>query len=438
MRAIITGLLAVAILSLALSCGKKGVPPGDNETPSMTIEIVSGNNQTDTAKAVLRDSLVVRVVNSVTGPAVGDTVWFEQITPQDAGGVTYPWRLTNALGYARTFYHLDSLMGVDTVKVVSSGAGDTAAVYFQITVTPGRPDKIIQVSPQGLDSGTAGQALPNPVIAEVTDRYGNPSPGIYVYFKASNRGLAETDSSARHPYETDSAFTVTDQRGYARATWVLTINPDPNFGYPNYVTLRAFTAEGDTVRFSAAAYPPGTLKYYYDIRSIFADNCFACHPGLSDYRQDFYYELEQNNNVIPGDTTSNLLSHVNPMTHPSNINTVEEDMVIRWVVTDSAAPGSSGLNNYHDNMKPIFDASCISCHSGVSPPGDYLLTGHKEIRGVGSDAVSNAIAGDTTSLLVVKMKERHNWVNIDPDSLVAAALADSIIRWVVTDSLRDY
>ena len=108
------------------------------------------------------------------------------------------------------------------------------------------------------------------------------------------------------------------------------------------------------------------------------------------------------------------------------------------MVTDSAAPGSSGLNDYYDNMKPIFDASCISCHSGALPPGDYLLTGHKEIRGTGSDAVSNAVAGDTASLLVVMMKQRHSWVHIDPDSLVAAALADSIIRWVVIDSLRDY
>lgn len=424
---------------LGVSCGKKGVPD-DGEVPYSYIEVVSGNPQVGTAGSFLEDSLLVRVMNSVGFPIVGDTVTFTQISPRDGGQITYVQRLTNASGFARTFYRVDTLVGVDTIMASASSVDDTGAALFEIRVLPEVPDSVVKVSPLGaIISSVAGEPIAQPFVVRVIDRYGNPVPGDTVYFKADNRCVVVTDYSDVFPYELDSAFTVTDTIGLAMATWVLTINPDPVLGYPNRLpSLRVYNGTRDTVTFYAAAGNPGMLEYYYDIRPIFADNCYACHPGLSDYRLNFYYELENHANLIPGDTNSVLLDYANAFRHFGNINIVEEDKVIRWVVTDSAAPGSSGLNNYTVHMQGIFNAACISCHGETVQEGNYKLTTHAEIRGGGSDAVANAIPGDSLSFLVVQMKQRHQWDKLDPDSVAAAVLADSLIRWVVDDSLRQY
>jgi hypothetical protein len=66
------------------------------------------------------------------------------------------------------------------------------------------------------------------------------------------------------------------------------------------------------------------------------------------------------------------------------------------------------------------------------------MTTHGGIRGGGLDATPNAIAGDASSLLATQMIAMHNWPALDPDSITAAVLADSIVNWIVNDSLRQY
>ena len=447
MRYTVIVVLVGIVLTAALSCGKKGVPPDDTK-PFTKLEIVSGNNQTAGAYTYLSDSLVVRVVSSVGLPVAGDTVWFEQITSIAGGFLAYPPpRLTDANGLAYNFYNLDTLVGFDTIKVTAASIGDTGAVYFAFAVNPGPPDTIFKVSPDTsvrVIFGTAGQTIPTPFVIGVKDAYGNAVPEAKVIYKTNVRCLVVTDSSAQQPFDLDTAVTYTDANGRAQADWILTVNPDSSLGYPyGYPNarpeLKAFIAPTDSVLFRGVATNPGQLKYYYSIRPILEDNCFTCHSGGSDYCLDFYYQLFQGGNLIPGDSSSKVVRNVDPIGHRAgNINFVEEDKVIRWVVVDSAAPGSSGLNNYTDHMKPIFDNGCIDCHGGATPAGSYDLTTHLGIRGAGSDAAPNAIPGDSLSLLVTRMIARHNVDSLSSNPVTAAALADSIIRWVVTDSLRDH
>jgi hypothetical protein len=253
--------------------------------------------------------------------------------------------------------------------------------------------------------------------------------------------------------EIDTAFTRTDQDGLARAQWIMTVNPvaDPyHIGlppYPNSSRLFALRVVNDslvrrdTAIFLASTTDPGPLKYYNDLRPLFEEHCFACHSGpvrQGNYAMDFYYELFGNGNLIPGDTNSPLLSSANASHQLVHFNMIDEDEVINWVVYDSAAPGASGLNNYTTNMKAIFVARCILCHNSPTPDGDYLLSTHAGIRGNGSDGVPNAIPGDSASLLVqVLLPSIVGTMRsyLGPDSV---ALADSLIRWVVRDSLRDF
>ncbi len=453
-------LTIIVFAIIAVSCGKKGVPPDENDKPHITLELISGNDQSAMPSRYLPDTLLVRVMSSIGTPVVNDSVRFVQVTQMDGGlfwlrdtaNPVVGLAMTDDNGFAWNRYQTDTLVGSDTIEVTASSLGDSGAVYFEVTVVPGLPADIVKISPPPpvTQSGPAGELLPDSSVVQVSDRYGNLVPSSKVVFKTNQRCLVVTDSSVHQQYETDTAYTFTGTDGVAWARWILTINPDPNlgfpYGYPNglpelWVYAYADTARVDSVLFRAFATNPGQLAYYHDIRPILIENCqsAACHPNISEYRLDFYYELRKNDNMIPGDTSTPFVENLNPIMHKGgDINFVEEDKGARWVVVDNAFPGSSGLNNYTDQMKAIIDNGCISCHGGASPVNDYDMTTHPGIRGGGSDTVANAIAGDSASLLVTQMIARHNADSLSLDPGTAAALADSLIRWVVTDSLRQY
>jgi hypothetical protein len=446
MGVIITGVVAV-------SCGKKGVPPDGNIKPKIFLEVVSGQDQLLPPYTLSLDSLRVRVVNGQGLPVVGDTVTFTQLTPGDSGGFFFSiprlpdTLITNQQGYAYNLYRSDGMVGVDTLMVTTSSLGDTGAVYFIVTVRPGQAADIEKISPMSTQSSQGGKTIPVPYVVRVKDRFGNSVPNSRVVYRATERCVVITDSMLTRPFYLDTAYTFTDTTGVARANWVLTVNPDPYFGgYPNTLPeLHAYAiynnARVDSLYFQAYATNPGQLKYYYDVRPVLVDNCqgAACHGSVSSYLVDFYYTLMEDNNLIPGDTTCPFADDLDPLQHISNINMVEEDKAFRWVKVDSAAPGSSGLNSYSGQMKTIFDGSCVTCHNGTTLDGSYDMSDHPGIRGDGSDmSIPNAIPGDSSCLLVTYMLSGHyaDSLSLNPDT--AAALADSIVRWVVTDSLREY
>jgi hypothetical protein len=429
--AIFIALLAI----LALACGKKGVPYDDQPSTSIRLEIVSGSNQTASAGAFLPESLMVRVVTTTGEPVAGDTVVFSQITPANGRGLVWDDRVTNAQGIAFTKYYLDTLIGTDTIQAVASGMDDSI-VYFVLNVTPETAQKLVKVSPLTTEWTVAGQPMPVPYVVQVTDKYNNPVAGHRVRIVVQDSSVVVTDSSQAAGFESDTAYTRTDASGLASATWIFSVDWP---GYDFSSVLRAYDSLGDSVFYFGGGTDPGTLTYYNTARPIFAEHCFSCHPSpYSDYSLNFYYQVSANGDMIPGDTTSPLLSYITPDHELTHLNFVEQNKIIRWIVTDSAAPGSSGLNNYHDNMKPIFDLHCVSCHSGASPSGSYDMTTFDGIRGGGSDAVPDAIAGDAGCFLGLKMipataNNMRGYFGAD-----SVALADSVIRWIVVDSLRDY
>jgi hypothetical protein len=433
----ISAFLLLLLAVMASSCGKKK-PPTDGYMPTKLLEIISGNNQTDAAGTFLADSFLVRITTGAGVPIEGERVQFTQITPEDnSDQVMWPDIYTNANGYGRTFYRLDTLVGIDSIEVFASGTDDSIQ-YFVVNSVPGDAVGITMVSGNSQNTA-AGEMLPEPIVVRASDRYGNGVAGHNVSFKAFDRCLVITDSSSLLIFETDSAFTYTDSNGLAYADWILTVNPLPGFGYPNSSTLRAFNPLGDSLVFNAWTTDPGTLEYYYGIRDIFEENCAACHPGMStDYRLDFYHEAANGGNIIPGDSSAPLVDSANEFHFANTINIIEEDKVLRWMTTDNAAPGSSGLNNYNDQMKEIFNSSCVVCHGPPIFEATYDLRTFQSLRGNGIDPIPNAIPGDSASLIVLKMAERHNWNSIDLDSVAAAVVADSIIRWVVYDRLRQY
>lgn len=351
----------LAVLIAAASCSKKSVPSIDIST---RVEIVSGNNQTVAAGDRLADSLLVRVVDSKGYPVSGITVTFTQIT--DYAGSSFLWddRVTNDSGYVRNFFDADSLVGVDTLAAIASGVDDSIA-YISVTVIAGEPIlKLVSGNNQTTD---AGQALPQPCVVKTVDQYGNPVADQRIMFKTFSRCLVVTDSTALLPFEVDSAFTRTDANGLAQTTWLLSLDSIAFIGYPNSFNLLAAGA-GDTVEFSGISERPDTLTYYGDIRPIFEDNCFICHPSaLVNYRLDIYDSLfspgsDAVPNLIPGDSTSLLAQNARAAHKASPINMIEEDKVFYWIVIHRAKEGAAPSFSPVGRISSMYETACLPAH----------------------------------------------------------------------------
>ena len=73
---------------------------------------------------------------------------------------------------------------------------------------------------------------------------------------------------------------------------------------------------------------------------------------------------------------------------------------------------------YLDNVKPILDSRCASCHKGVKPAGSYDLSSYPGVLGPGSDLIRNVLPGEAKSRLLTKLdsvKEAKHWGHLLPD-----------------------
>ncbi|MEM7414485.1 MAG: MotA/TolQ/ExbB proton channel family protein [Gemmatimonadota bacterium] len=83
---------------------------------------------------------------------------------------------------------------------------------IELTVVPGEPSRVV---PEGNNqAAVAGMRLPLPIGVQVTDRYGNPIPGVDVAFAVSEGDGKLGSGSAEHTLPTD-------EDGFARTAFVL-------------------------------------------------------------------------------------------------------------------------------------------------------------------------------------------------------------------------
>ncbi len=104
-----------------------------------------------------------------------------------------------------------------------------------------RPHRLVKIS-RGYQRGTPGAALPNPLIVEVRDQYGNPLPDVQVTFT-----VIEGGGKLSGQFTVEQA--ITDANGRAERT--LTLGPGPE----TYTLVRASIAGDKQVTFRA-----GTLS----------------------------------------------------------------------------------------------------------------------------------------------------------------------------------
>jgi len=166
----------------------------------------SGNGQTGSAGASLAQSLGTRVFDRLGNPAIGVIVSF---SVADGGGSIIPALDTTGVdGRAQSAWTLGTEAGVTQRARAFVTFRAEAAVEFTATAVAGPPTTGALLSGDG-QSGPKLTTLLAPVVARVTDSFGNPVPGVTASFATPGGGSFQPTS------------VITDSLGRATSSWTL-------------------------------------------------------------------------------------------------------------------------------------------------------------------------------------------------------------------------
>lgn len=203
-----------------------------NTGPAANLLLLAGNNQTGNAGAPLAEPFVVRVTDEFNNSIESAPVTFEVTEGNGQFSNIQPVE-TDSSGRASTILTLGNLSPSNTVTATTPGVADT--LIFSASAFVGVPSGLIAVS-GNLQSGPAGQVLPNPFAVKAVDDFNNGIPGQSVSWVVIEGNGALQDSST----------TITDSSGIALMTFSLATDSISN-------RVSAILAGIDTTIFIATA-----------------------------------------------------------------------------------------------------------------------------------------------------------------------------------------
>ena len=166
--------------------------------------IASGDAQKALVNAALHKPIVLRVTDKLGNPVPGTRVSLSTTTgaladtvatTDSSGNVAIKWTMAREVGVQRVVAHVE---GIER-KVEATAVAIPAAAANLALVTESM-------------SGLAGKTLGTPVVATVTDSYGNPVADAFVSFSTKSGGVSPSRIS-------------TDAKGHAQTRWTLGRTP---------------------------------------------------------------------------------------------------------------------------------------------------------------------------------------------------------------------
>jgi hypothetical protein len=241
----VTRLSILSVLSLAVlaACGGDDlVLPKEGEPAHITV--IRGNGQSGRVGETLADSLVVEVTDGVDRLVAEATVVFQLTDPSSGAQLNPDTTTTGADGRASAQIVLgtvvDTLSG--TAKVV---APDLVEAPFTVTALPASANGLSGISGDN-QSGPVGTALPAPLVAKVTDGFGNPVSGVTIAWATAGGGtLSATSTQTGEDGQTSVQLTL----GPTAGTQTVTASAEGLAGSPLTFTETATsgTASGVTI-----------------------------------------------------------------------------------------------------------------------------------------------------------------------------------------------
>ncbi|HEX3125692.1 MAG TPA: carboxypeptidase regulatory-like domain-containing protein [Thermoanaerobaculia bacterium] len=242
------------------------------EANARRVEAVSGGGQHGVIDTQLPQPLVAVVKDANGAPMPGQPVVFEVKGGNGTldNGERELMVRSDAAGRAAVRFTLGSRAGIGNQSVEVSVAGFGEPAVFVVTALAGEPAHIL-VDAGDQQWGIAGQELPRPIVAAVTDAGHNRLAGVPVRFQVV---LGE----GRFPLGIGEMLMTTDSDGRAVLSW--TLGDEEGIGNNVVVATLPDLPNGPLASFTASAYtagPPGRTA----IRGVVLDNQNQPVPGVT-------------------------------------------------------------------------------------------------------------------------------------------------------------
>jgi adhesin/invasin len=187
LRLFATGLAAAALLSCG---GDDLVLPGEGEPAEITI--VQGDGLSGRVGEALAEPLIVQVLDGVDRPVPGATVVIDL-----SGALVEPDTIsTDREGKASAEITLGPEVGEATgaARVVAPESPAEVQASFTVMALAASANGLAGVSGDG-QTGPAGTQLPEPLVVEVTDAFGNPIEGVPITWTPDGGSVSETSTA---------------------------------------------------------------------------------------------------------------------------------------------------------------------------------------------------------------------------------------------------
>jgi adhesin/invasin len=185
-----------ALLTTLGACGGGDnlLLPGSSEPAH--VAIVQGDQQNGRVGEALPQPLIVAVTDATGRPVDGATVVFVLSDPAPGASVAPDTATSDANGKATASVVLGTRPGSQAGEVEALGAGGSAAATagFTLTALPEDANGIVALSGQD-QSGPVNSTLPNPLVVQVSDPFGNPIAGVAVTWTVDGGGAASAATS---------------------------------------------------------------------------------------------------------------------------------------------------------------------------------------------------------------------------------------------------
>ena len=223
------------------------------KTTGDTLSLVSGNGQSATVAAAFSNPLVVKDVDQYGNLVSGVTVTFTAPTSGASGTfTTSSTAVTGSNGQATSNTYTANTTAGGPYNVVASATGASSVSFPETNTAKTTGDTLAATSGSG-QTTTVGIAFANPLVATVTDQYGNPVSGVTVTFTPPASGASgsfttsATAVTGSNGQATSNTYTANTTAGgpynvVASATGVTSVN----FSETNRVALTASSVASGT------------------------------------------------------------------------------------------------------------------------------------------------------------------------------------------------
>ncbi|MEM1204479.1 MAG: PKD domain-containing protein, partial [Acidobacteriota bacterium] len=218
-----------------------------DDSPGVLLSVVSGNHQTAVVGQALGQPLLVELTDLSGQPMVGETVHFAVLEGNGTldSGDRQRAVTTDSGGRASVQYTLGTRSGMGNHRVMARAVGADASVEMSASATAAAPAHVL-VDAGDQQQGIAGEPLPQPFAAVVTDASFNRLPGVDVVFRVFAGGGTFADGSQEITLTSDvhgavsAVLTLGPEEGVANNSVLATVGTGP--GAPT----AAFAASGRT------------------------------------------------------------------------------------------------------------------------------------------------------------------------------------------------